>query len=315
VREAVHRARVSRPSDAVFSECRAILARGSKSFAAASRFLPARLRDPVAGYYAFCRVSDDAIDESADPKAAHRALLSRLDRIYEARPEDCASDRALAWAVSEYRIPRAPIDALLEGYLWDVERRRYDDLSSLRSYCARVAASVGVVMTLFMGRRDPAVLHRAADLGVAMQLTNIARDVGEDARSGRVYLPLAWMRAEGLDPDAFLRDPRPSDAIGVCVCRLLDHASVLYARAELGVPALPAECRTAIYGASAIYADIGRVVRERSYDSVRARAATSRPRKAFLLARAFAARLRGRERGIRNVPPLPEVRFLVEAAS
>jgi phytoene synthase len=302
---------VPRPPDAVLAECRAILARGSKSFAAASRLLPARLRDPVAAYYAFCRVSDDAVDESEDPSAALDVLHERLDRIYAGRPEAHPADEGLAWVVDAFAIPRAPVEALLEGYRWDVEARRYEDLAGVRAYAVRVAASVGVVMTLIMGRRQRDVLARATDLGVAMQLTNIARDVGEDARHGRIYLPLGWLRAEGIDPDAFLATPRYADGIGVAVCRLLDHAAGLYRRAEGGIPALPADCRTAIAAARLIYADIGRVIRARGYDSVSGRAHTTAARKAVLLARALPARAwRGRPAGAE--PPLPEARFLLE---
>jgi phytoene synthase len=291
------------------SECRAILARGSRSFAAASRLLPARLRDPVAATYAFCRVSDDLVDESDDPSAALDALASRLDAIYAGRPLAEPADLGLAWVVDAWRVPRAPLDALFDGYRWDVEGRRYEDLSGVRAYAARVAASVGVVMTLLMGRREPAVLWRAADLGVAMQLTNIARDVGEDARRGRVYLPLSWLRDEGIDPDAFVRRPRYSDGIGVAVCRLLDHADVLYRRADAGIAALPADCRTAIAAARRIYADIGRVIRGRGYDSVSSRAFTSGPRKLALAVRALPARVASLTSGP-DAPPLPEIELL-----
>lgn len=295
-------------SDDDLRACRAILGRGSKSFAAASRLLPGRLRDPVAAYYAFCRVSDDAVDESADPKAALGELHARLDRIYAGRPDDHPADRGLSWVVSAHDIPRAPIDALLDGYRWDVEGRRYEALSDVRAYAARVAASVGVVMTFIMGRREPAVLARAADLGVAMQLTNIARDVGEDARNGRIYLPLAWLRAEGVDPDDFVAAPRHEEGVGVAVCRLLDHADVLYRRAEAGIGELPADCRTAIAAARFIYADIGRVIRARGYDSVSARAVTTARRKAVLLGRALAARFPPVPA---LAPPLPEIQFLL----
>lgn len=301
------------PDPALVAECRAILARGSKSFYAASRLLPARLRDPVAAYYAFCRVSDDAVDESDAPEAALEALRGRVDAIVAGDPGPHPADRGLAWVMDAFQIPRAPIDALLEGYAWDVEGRRYETLSGVRAYSARVAASVGVVMTLIMGRRERWILHRAADLGVAMQLTNIARDVGEDARAGRVYLPLRWLRAEGVDPEAFVAAPAFAPGIGVAVCRLLDHAEHLYRRADLGVPALPADCRVAIAGARRLYADIGRVIRARGYDSVTERAYTTGPRKVELLA-GTAARVTvsilGRSRRTCQDPPLPEVRFL-----
>ena len=142
-----------------------------------------------------------------------------------------------------------------------------------------------------------------------MQLTNIARDVGEDARNGRLYLPLEWLRAEAVDPDAFVASPRYRDGVGVAVCRLLDHADALYRRAERGIGALPADCRTAIAAARFIYADIGRVIRERGYDSVSSRAVTTSRRKAVLLGRALSARF-ATPAGPAE-PALPETRFLI----
>ncbi|MFK7989477.1 MAG: phytoene/squalene synthase family protein [Sandaracinaceae bacterium] len=295
----------------VLEACRQELARGSKSFAAASRLLPSRLRDPVAAFYAFCRVSDDAVDESDNPKAALAALEKRLDKIMAGTPSSHPADRGLSWVVTSHDLPRAPLDALLEGYAWDVEGRRYRTVAELRGYCARVASSVGVFMTRLMGVRDPAVLARAADLGVAMQLTNIARDVGEDARAGRLYLPTEDLVHEGIDPDAWLADPRFDSRVGVVVCRLLDHAEGLYRRSERGVPYLPKDCRLAIAAARYIYADIGRVIRAQGYNSVCARAFTTSARKAVLFSRAVPARF-ARPSPLRE-PPLPEVAFLLES--
>ncbi|MGE0784994.1 MAG: phytoene/squalene synthase family protein [Sandaracinaceae bacterium] len=297
------------PSD--FDACRAILSRGSKSFATAGRLLPARLRNPVAGFYAFCRVSDDLVDESGDPAGALVRLHERLDAIYARRPHDHPADRALAFVAERYGVPRGLLDALLDGYRWDAEGRRYATSSDVLAYSARVAASVGVVMTLLMERRDRDVLARAADLGAAMQLTNIARDVGEDARSGRLYLPLDELRAEGIDPEAFLRHPSPSPELSVVVCRLLAHADRLYARAEPGIAALPLDCRPAIAAARTIYADIGRVIRARGHDSVTTRAITGRGDKVRAIGRALRLVARGTRKGLRE-PPIEEVRFLLD---
>ena len=132
-----------------------------------------------------------------------------------------------------------------------------ENLDDVQAYAARVAGSVGAMMTVLMGIRDPATLARACDLGVAMQLTNIARDVGEDARSGRLYLPRAWLRAEGIDPDAWLAAPIFTPAIGHVVARLLRAADQLYRRAEDGIAGLPRGCRPAIFAARHIYAAIG----------------------------------------------------------
>ena len=116
--------------------------------------------------------------------------------------------RARARWCTATAIPRALLDALLEGFVWDAQGRRYETLEELHDYAARVAGTVGAMMALLMGARGPARWPAPATSGVAMQLTNIARDVGEDARDGRLYLPRAWLREAGIDADAWLRAPR-----------------------------------------------------------------------------------------------------------
>jgi phytoene synthase len=120
-----------------------------------------------------------------------------------------------------------------------------------------------------------------------MQLTNVARDVGEDARNGRVYLPLAWLRDAGLDADTLIAEPRFSWSLGDVVRRLLAVADVYYASADEGIAMLPRDCRVAIEAARRIYADIGREIGDASFDSVTRRAMTARGRKAWLLVRAL----------------------------
>jgi phytoene synthase len=290
----------------------AILAKGSKSFATAGLLLPRRVREPASVLYAFCRIADDLVDGDTGPRAGAIAILrDRLDRIYAGRPVESPVDRALAVVARRAGLPRTVFDALIEGFEWDATGRRYETIEALEAYCARVASTVGVLMTLLMGERDPVVLARATDLGVAMQLTNIARDVGEDARNGRIYLPLAWLAEEGVDLVALLAEPRFSPALGAVVKRLLDHAQTLYVRSDAGIPGLPGDCRVAIRAARLIYSDIGRVVAARGYDSVSRRAVVSTPRKLWLLARAFGARFF--TPAPITVPALPSVRFLVEA--
>jgi phytoene synthase len=300
--------------EADLAVCRRLLADGSKSFHAASLLLPGRIRGPVAAMYAFCRVADDAID-TAPPGTVHRALdrlHARLERIYAGAPEDDPVDRAFAVVVHQAGIPAAVPMALLEGFLWDAEGRFYEDLSGVLEYAARVASTVGVMMTLLMGERDPATLARACDLGLAMQLSNIARDVGEDARNSRIYLPISWLRQAGVDSEELVARPVHTEALGQVVERLLREADVLYARADLGVPRLPADCRTSIRAARLIYSDLGRVIRRRGLDSVSGRARVSSARKLWLIGRSLAARL-ARPVGDGG-PPADEVRFLVEAA-
>lgn len=269
-------------------KCRELLRNGSKSFFAASLLLPKSVRDPATALYAFCRVADDAVDLSGDPTAALAGLHRRLDRIYAGRPFDHAVDRAVAAEVARFALPRAVMDALLDGFAWDAEGRRYDDLSSVLAYSARVAATVGVLMTLLMGERDPQTLARACDLGVAMQLTNIARDVGEDSRNGRLYLPRNWLIEEGIDPDAWLAAPVFDVRIGRVVRRLLDVADGLYRRSCAGIRALPPDCRAAIHAARLVYSEIGHLVAAGGYDSVSGRAVVSKGRKLALVAQACA---------------------------
>lgn len=297
--------------------CRAAIRHGSKSFHAASLLLPRRVRDPAIALYAFCRLADDAVDLNAEKPAAVLSLHDRLDRAYAGRPVDSPADRAFAAMVEAHDMPRALPEALLEGFAWDATGRRYADLSELRAYAARVAASVGAMMTVLMGVRHADTLARACDLGVAMQLTNIARDVGEDAREGRLYLPLDWLESAGIDPDALLADARPGPEMAALVARLLSEANRLYLRSEAGIAVLPASSRPAIYAARLIYAEIGSRIRVQGYDSISRRAITTGRRKIALagsaLARAAMASAMPRS-AVLHAPPLPETAFLVDAA-
>jgi phytoene synthase len=301
--------------EADLEACRASLRKGSKSFAAASLLLPARVRRPAAALYAFCRMADDAVDESGDPGAVD-ALRLRLDQAYAGAPFDSPIDRAFSRMVAEQAMPRELVLALIEGFAWDAAGKRYATLSELCDYGARVAATVGAMMTVLMGARDADTLARACDLGVAMQLTNIARDVGEDARNGRLYLPLGWLEEAKIDPQAFLRRPVHSEALGEVVARLLQHADELYSRADRGISMLPPDCRAAIRAARLIYADIGRVIAASGFDAVSRRAVVSRARKLWLVLRALVIP-RAEERSLdgRNAPPLPETAFLVSASA
>ncbi|WP_149588118.1 15-cis-phytoene synthase [Tabrizicola flagellatus] len=297
--------------------CRAMIRTGSLSFHAASRLLPARVRDPALALYAFCRVADDDVDEVQDKAHAVLRLRERLDLIYAGRPEPRSSDRAFAAVVEGFDMPRTLPDALLEGLAWDAMGRRYRTLSDLHAYSARVASAVGVMMCVLMRVRDPDALARAADLGLAMQLTNIARDVGEDARAGRLFLPLDWLAEAGIDVDAFLADPRPSPALAGVVRRLLAVAEDLYLRAGAGVSALPSDCRLGIAAARHIYAAIGSEVARAGHDSVTRRARTSRGQKLVLMGKAAGASLLTHlmpQPAQLHARPVPEVAFLVEAA-
>ena len=305
-------------AEADLNHCREAIKHGSRSFHAASKLLPRNVREPALALYAFCRLADDAVDLQDDKPAAVLRLRDRLDLAYAGRPLNRPADRAFARMISDHDMPRALPEALLEGFAWDAMDRRYDTLSDLRAYSARVASAVGAMMTVLMGVRDRNALARACDLGVAMQLTNIARDIGEDTREGRIYLPLDWMSELRLDPDELLRTPAQSPAVAEIARRLLAEADRLYLRSEAGIPALPLSCRPGIYAARHIYAGIGRHVRRNRYDSFATRARTSGREKLMLLGLSLM------QTGTSSVmpgsavlygAPLDEVRFLVDAAA
>ncbi|MBB4265444.1 phytoene/squalene synthase family protein [Roseospira visakhapatnamensis] len=295
------------------TQCRALIKTGSRSFFAASLLLPPAMRDPAYALYGFCRLSDDAVDESDACLQAVSHLRHRLDLIYAGTPMDNPVDRAFADVVERHALPRTLPDALLEGFEWDARGRDYETISEVRAYGARVASTVGAMMSVLMGARQPHVLARACDLGVAMQLTNIARDVGEDARNGRLYLPRQWMVEAGLDPEAFLARPRFTPALGVVVRRLLAEADRLYDRAASGIAGLPAGCRPAIHAARLIYAGIGTEIAQAGYDSVSRRAYVPGRRKLALVANAV--RDTAVYRSVAADPALAETHFLVDAAA
>jgi len=309
------------PAD--LAACRALLKGGSRSFHAASLLLPSRVHGPAGALYAFCRLADDEIDNAidadavpgsgrhGDPAAALARLRRRLDAAYAGRPGPSSVDRAFADVVQRHAVPRALPEALLEGFEWDAAGRRYDTISDVLAYSARVAGAVGAMMTVLMGRREPTTLARACDLGVAMQLSNIARDVGEDARAGRLYLPRAWLLEEGIDPDAWLSNPVFTPALARVVQRLLTVATTLYTRADSGVARLPLVCRPGIGAARLLYAEIGQEVLRRGGDSVSSRAVVSGRRKLALLGHSVARAML--PRATNHAPPLAETRFLVDA--
>lgn len=294
--------------------CVAMMRGGSRTFFAASRLLPMRVRSAAIALYAFCRVADDLVDQGGDVQAHLALLRARLDGIFATTPGDCVEDQALAIVVQQHGLPRAFLDALIEGFEWDTAGRRYRTLEDLHGYAARVAGTVGAMMSWIMGARQPGTLARACELGVAMQLTNIARDIGEDARNGRLYLPLDWFADAGIDVADWLAAPVASAPLRSLVARLLDEADRLYRCAEAGIAELPRDCRAAILAASTIYAEIGHQLRAEGLDPVARRTVVSTGRKLVLLAAAW-TQAGWIYADARRPEPLEGIRFLVDAAA
>ena len=298
--------------------CYESIKKGSHSFYSASKLLPKNVRDPAVVLYAFCRLADDSVDEKGAKDNAVDLLRERLDKAYAGNPKNESIDRAFTSLIELSGMPRALPEALLEGMEWDSVNLRYETLSDLHSYSARVASAVGVMMCVLMNVRDKDVLARACDLGAAMQLTNIARDIGEDARNGRLYIPLKWMAEEGLDVNEFLTKPEPSKNIAEIAKRLLVEAERLYNRAEAGLSELPLSCRPGIFAARHIYEQIGKHIAAADYDSITKRAFTTKMEKVgfLLLSVANTATVSVMPRSaVVHAQPLKEMRFLIDASS
>jgi 15-cis-phytoene synthase len=278
---------------------------GSTSFAAAARLLDGETRESAALLYAWCRHCDDAIDgqtlgHAARPASGRAAsILSELERDTRAallgRPSSERAFQALALVSARHALPPSLPLAHLDGFRMDVEGRRYESLEDLLAYCWGVAGVVGVMMARVMGVQDRDTLDRAADLGLAFQLTNIARDVAEDARAGRIYLPVSWLRGAGVPPSSDgILDPEHAAAVSAVAARLVAEAEPFYASALVGIGRLPLRSAAAIGAARAVYRAIGWKVVRGGAQSLGVRVRTSGAEKLLLVAsgtgRALSAR-------------------------
>lgn len=276
---------------------RATIEHHSKSFALASRLLPAEARLDAQVLYAYCRHADDAVDEA--PVAAQPARLRRLrrdlDAVYAAVESGTVAPRepllsALTDVVVRRRIPRVYFDELLRGMEMDVRGVDYADQAQLLRYCYRVASTVGLMMCHVMGVRRPEAIVHAAHLGIAMQLTNICRDVHEDWARGRLYLPDDLLAQHGAgDLRAALGGPFPDEAapaVARTIASLLDRADVYYASGDRGIPMLSVGCALGVRVARLVYSGIGEVLRARGCDPRSGRAFVSRAGKLWRVVRA-----------------------------
>jgi len=266
------------PADEVVATSRAVMAAHARTFNGAAAFLPADRRDEAAVLYALCREIDDLGDETAD-----REGLERLRA--ELKGEVAPSALVGAWLeVAERRsIDSEPLLHLIDGVLSDLGEVRMADDGELLRYCYRVAGTVGLLMCGILGVRERWALPHAVDLGLGMQLTNICRDVLEDAERGRVYLPADRLAAVGVSHDQLLAGTADREAVARVVLDLLDVADGYYASASAGMVAIPWRTRWAIRVASRTYHAIGEVLRARGGDALAGRAWVSTPKKAWLV--------------------------------
>jgi len=286
----------------------AAIRRGSTSFALASRLFDARTRALVWDLYAWCRYCDDAVDgqtfghEARPVDAAARLahILAHTDRALAAGgPAPAGAFAALRRVARATGLPPSLPRAHLEGFAMDAAGRRYATLDDTLEYCFHVAGVVGLMMAWVMGARDGDALERGCDLGMAFQLTNIARDVGDDVVQGRIYLPADRLADAGavVTPGQRL-DAAQAPRVALVVEGLLREADRYYASAWHGLSALPWRSAWAVATARRVYRAIGLEVGRRGTRAWEARVSTSAPRKLAGLAAGVAdvVATRGRTR-------------------
>jgi 15-cis-phytoene synthase len=256
--------------------CQGSIRKHSRSFSLASRLLPPAARDDAAAVYAWCRRADDAIDLPGDetPVDALARLRRELAGLYAGAPQTDPVLAAFQDVLRRRRIPEAYPGALLDGMEMDVSAVRYERLETLLLYCYRVAGTVGLMMCHVLGVSRPEALRHAAHLGMAMQLTNICRDIEEDWRKGRLYLPLDLIPAGALELQGGREGgpvPIARGALAHTVARLLGLADVFYRSGDVGLAYLSWRARLGVRTARLVYSAIGARIRSARYEvSVRA---------------------------------------------
>ena len=262
---------------------------GSKSFAAASLLFDPQTRRSVRLLYAWCRHCDDVIDgqtlgfglkpaSSRDPQLELARLRQQTTEALAGHTMRDPVFQGFQIVMGAHQIPARHAFEHLDGFAMDVAGRAYTSIDDTLNYCYHVAGVVGVMMGRIMGVRDDATLDRACDLGLGFQLTNIARDIVEDANAGRCYLPLEWLTEAGLTRANFAEPRHRRQLFGV-VARLLATADAYYASSRLGLVALPLRSSWAVGTARSVYRRIGREILRAGPDPWITRVSTSHAQK------------------------------------
>ena len=272
-----------------YARCAEITRRASSNFYYAFMLLPAERRRALHAIYAFCRFVDDIADDETVPEPVEMLAQWRaeLDNVFAGTPTRAVS-RALAENVRRFRIPRCYFEEVIDGVEMDLTRRRYATFDELSLYCRRVASAVGLICIEIFGYSNPAARIYAERLGVAFQLTNIIRDVREDAARGRIYLPFEDLKRFEVSEDEILKgvySPRFRSLMEFEATR----ARAFYREAENALPPEDRPSMIAAEGMRRIYAALlERIVRS-NYRVFDGRLSLSTPRKLYLVGRVWAS--------------------------
>ena len=253
----------------------------SRTFSLAARLLPQPVRSPIATLYLFCRtvdtIADDRVLEIGPGRALDevRALKDHLDATLSGRPPDAFMWQRLHQIHERFGVHTAPLYELIDGAVWDLEGRLVESRQDLIDYSNLVGGSIGAMVLPFL-LKERADCHRAEPaartLGIAMQITNITRDVGEDLRRlNRIYLPRTWLARYGLAPED-LRRPAPPEPYPLLMEAVMETAETLFLEGMRGIAMLPTRMKTGIRAAACTYREILNEVRANGYDNLNRRA-------------------------------------------
>ncbi len=274
--------------DEAHQYCQQRTAASRSSFTASFRFLEPHRRQAITAFYAFCREVDDIVDETRTPHLARLKLdwwRGEISALYEGQPSHPISI-ALAAALSHFNLPRELFLEIIDGMEMDLDQARYADFKALHLYCYRVARGVGLMTAEIFGYQDRNTLKYAHDLGLAFQLTNIIREVGEDARRGRIYLPQDELAQFGVSPDDLLAT-HTSDSFKRLMEFQIARAEQTYVQALAQLPACDRKSQRPGLIMAAIYRELLDQIRRNGYQVLDRRASLSTPRKLWLVWRTY----------------------------
>lgn len=260
-----------------WDQCSAVTRQHGRTFYFASALLAPDKRRAMHAAYAYCRIADDLVDRAAE--LGPDSIRAQLD-TWEVELGAPVHPVAVAFAHTRhtYSIPSEPAHELFAGIRMDLEPAHYSTWDDLRTYCYRVAGTIGLISAPILGCVSPAACERAVDLGIAMQLTNILRDVGEDARMGRMYLPTSELAQFGIDPESVLAGRPDGDFHGLMRFQIA-RARELYSRADVGIAELDFSGQFTTLASSRLYGRILDRIEDLEYDVFSHRAAVSTTRK------------------------------------
>lgn len=290
----------AREIEAAYKYCERVTRRHAKSFYFAARFLPPHKQRAVFPIYAFCRHVDDEIDEIGSAGDEAKAVETvgkwkrQLENLYAGREKNESVSQSsklvfAAWRdlLKTYRIPQNLPLELIEGVLMDTYKKRYENFEELYLYCYRVASTVGLMSSEILGYRDEKALDFAEALGVGMQLTNILRDVKEDAAMGRIYLPRDELEKFGVSERQIFEN-RFDENFGSMMKFQIERARAFYVEGEKGIALLERDSRFTVLLASRIYGQILDEIEKQNYDVFVRRARTTKRQKILSIPRIWA---------------------------